>query len=191
MPKPKDENKIKVLFEASLRLVLQTGYADFRIASVAKEAGLATGTVYIYFKDKKALINALYQQLKGAKMEETFEGYSPELAFPKGFKLLWINYLKASLKHPERSLFIDQYQNSEILDDKSRSIKEAAYMPLYQYLQKAQDDLFIKNMPVEIMAASLMGSAKEVSRLYFGKTDQVDKDIVESCFEMAWQSIRR
>ncbi|MBK7429323.1 MAG: helix-turn-helix transcriptional regulator [Saprospiraceae bacterium] len=39
---------------------MKSGYTDLRMADVAKEAGMATGTLYIYFKNKEELINTLF-----------------------------------------------------------------------------------------------------------------------------------
>ena len=50
MPKAKDENKIEQIFKATLKLVSVEGFGGLRMSDVAKEAGMATGTLYIYFK---------------------------------------------------------------------------------------------------------------------------------------------
>jgi AcrR family transcriptional regulator len=49
MSRPRDENKIEVIYEATLKLVLETGFNGLKMADVAKAANLATGTLYIYF----------------------------------------------------------------------------------------------------------------------------------------------
>ena len=55
MPRIKDENKIQAIYQATLALVLKSGYAELNMAAVAKEAGIATGSIYTYFKNKEAL----------------------------------------------------------------------------------------------------------------------------------------
>ncbi len=60
MPRSKDETKVIAIFDATLSVVMKTGFNGLKMADVAKKAGLATGTVYLYFKNKEALINALY-----------------------------------------------------------------------------------------------------------------------------------
>ena len=68
MARVKDPSKIDRLFDAALRHVLETGYAGLKMAEVAKEAGVATGTIYTYFDGKADLINQLYRYLKQQKM---------------------------------------------------------------------------------------------------------------------------
>lgn len=69
MARVKDPAKIDRLFEAALHHVLETGYAGLKMAEVAREAGVATGTIYTYFGGKADLINQLYRHLKQQKRE--------------------------------------------------------------------------------------------------------------------------
>ncbi|MFM7485318.1 MAG: TetR/AcrR family transcriptional regulator, partial [Cytophagales bacterium] len=77
MARPRDENKIEPIYEATLRLVLKTGFNGLKMADVAKAAKLATGTLYIYFKNKEVLINELYSHLKKSKMAKMLEVFDP------------------------------------------------------------------------------------------------------------------
>ena len=191
MAKPRDEAKVEAIFKAALKLVLDTGFAGLKMSAVAQEARLATGTLYTYFNNKEDLINQLFRELKRAKMREVFENYDPALPFYEGFKILWYNYLKAGLKQPERNLFIEQYQRSDYLDAVSKALSENAYEPFYAFLEKAKTAQIIKNFPVEVMAAQLMGGANQVAKLYFRRSRHIDESVTDQCFEMAWHSIRK
>ena len=49
MPKLKDEQKLAAIQTAALRLVIRTGFSGLKIAEVAREAGIGTGTMYVYY----------------------------------------------------------------------------------------------------------------------------------------------
>lgn len=58
------EKKEKIL-SAAYDLFLENGYFDMNTSEIAKRAGLSTGTVYAYFKDKKdILLECLYKNGK-------------------------------------------------------------------------------------------------------------------------------
>src|SRR6476661_8768456 len=61
-PRP-GADKRAALLAAALRRIARTGLHDTPTAAVAREAGVAVGTLYLYFPSKEALINALYLQL--------------------------------------------------------------------------------------------------------------------------------
>ena len=191
MPKLRDEKKVQQIFQAALRQVLNTGYAGLKMSIVAQEAELATGTIYTYFDSKNHLINELFRELKRGKMEAVMRNYDPSGPFYEEFERLWKNFLKAGIEQPERNLFISQYQWSDYLDEISRSVSKAAYQPLYDLLRQAQLAKIVKDIPVEVMAAHLVGGANEVAKLYFGQPVESAQAIIDQCFEMAWRSIRK
>jgi AcrR family transcriptional regulator len=63
------------------------------MVDVAKAADLATGTLYIYFKNKEVLINELYYHLKKNKTLKMLEVFEVKDSFPVAFKKPWMNYL--------------------------------------------------------------------------------------------------
>ena len=55
MPKLKDEAKVSAIYEAALKVILDTGYVGLKMSQVAQEAGIATGTIYTYFKKQEGV----------------------------------------------------------------------------------------------------------------------------------------
>lgn len=51
------------ILDAARHVLVQKGYQDFRISEVAQTAGLASGTLYLYFKDKVALYGGVFMDL--------------------------------------------------------------------------------------------------------------------------------
>jgi AcrR family transcriptional regulator len=50
------------ILDAAVALFLDHGYEDTTVASVARSAGIATGTVYMYFASKEHLLEALHDE---------------------------------------------------------------------------------------------------------------------------------
>jgi AcrR family transcriptional regulator len=59
----KDDVKEKLILEKALSMISKIGLSGLKMSLLAKEVGVATGTIYIYFKDKKDLIDNLYVYL--------------------------------------------------------------------------------------------------------------------------------
>ena len=77
--KLRDDKKTEQIFGAALGLVKEKGLAGITMCEIAKEAGLATGTLYIYFKNKEELINILFAECRKASVENYFHQYNPHL----------------------------------------------------------------------------------------------------------------
>jgi len=67
------EERRQAILEATLTLFQGSGYEDVSMAAVARRAGVAKGTVYLYFKTKEELFIAL-QQTQYAAWFDTMDG---------------------------------------------------------------------------------------------------------------------
>lgn len=63
MARPKSEDKKQALLEAATQAIAQSGIAA-STAVIARNAGVAEGTLFRYFATKDELINTLYLHLK-------------------------------------------------------------------------------------------------------------------------------
>ncbi|WP_176086190.1 TetR/AcrR family transcriptional regulator [Martelella sp. HB161492] len=64
MARPISEEKRKAILAAATRLIASEG-TSVSTAKIARAAGVAEGTVFIYFASKDVLINALFLELEG------------------------------------------------------------------------------------------------------------------------------
>ncbi len=62
----KKNNKKDIIIDAAIKVFAGKGFYNAKVADVAKEAGVADGTIYIYFKNKDDLLISLFE----TKMEE-------------------------------------------------------------------------------------------------------------------------
>ena len=66
MSKPAEPNRREDILKAAREVFKQYGYEGARVDEIARCAGVAKGTVYLYFKSKRALLDALcdlYQEM--------------------------------------------------------------------------------------------------------------------------------
>jgi AcrR family transcriptional regulator len=66
MAKLADPNRREDILKAAREVFKQSGYAKAHVAEIAQRAGVAKGTVYLYFESKQAMLDALcdrYQEM--------------------------------------------------------------------------------------------------------------------------------
>jgi AcrR family transcriptional regulator len=190
MARPRDESKIEAIYDATLKLVLETGFNGLKMADVAKAAGLATGTLYIYFENKEVLINELYYHLKKNKTLKLLEVFDSKDSFPIAFKKLWMNYLNISLAEPERMQFIEQYTHTSYLTKKTKQQGDQLLAPLEDFLAGGIKQGLVKKLPLQLLLSQLMGPINEMVKLHYDKTLKITPALKEELFTMAWNSIK-
>lgn len=57
------EYRVQSIQEAAMRVIGRKGMNDATMADIAKEAGIAKGTIYLYFRDKESLFQELIRAM--------------------------------------------------------------------------------------------------------------------------------
>ncbi len=56
----RDPDKPQQIIEAAVRVFARKGYYNSRVSDIAREAGIAAGTIYLYFKTKDDILVTLF-----------------------------------------------------------------------------------------------------------------------------------
>lgn len=108
----KDDLKITSIFESTLKIVADVGLAGMNMAGVAKGAGLATGTIYRYFKSKEELLSALYQHVKVQFKHDVFEHDEAQESLKGSLRVVWTYYFMFLNDKKNESIFLQQFNRS-------------------------------------------------------------------------------
>ncbi len=57
----RDPDKPQQIIEAAVRVFARKGYYNSRVSDIAREAGIAAGTIYLYFKTKDDILVTLFR----------------------------------------------------------------------------------------------------------------------------------
>jgi TetR/AcrR family fatty acid metabolism transcriptional regulator len=66
----KSNGKRGLILDAAVRAFARDGYHQARMADVAREAGVAAGTIYLYFKSKDELLISIFEEKVQAFIED-------------------------------------------------------------------------------------------------------------------------
>ncbi|WP_209122041.1 TetR/AcrR family transcriptional regulator [Alkalihalobacillus sp. BA299] len=69
--------KYNQIIEAAVKVIAENGYHHAQVSKIAKEAGVADGTIYLYFKNKEDILISLFEEKMGRfvdKIQEKLEG---------------------------------------------------------------------------------------------------------------------
>src|SRR3989337_3762156 len=58
----RDPDKPQQIIEAAVRVFARKGYYNSRVSDIAREAGVAAGTIYLYFKTKDDILVTLFRE---------------------------------------------------------------------------------------------------------------------------------
>jgi TetR/AcrR family fatty acid metabolism transcriptional regulator len=70
MTSAKKQDKYNSILEGALQVFAEHGYHRSQVSRIAREAGVADGTIYLYFKRKEDILISLFREKLGELVEK-------------------------------------------------------------------------------------------------------------------------
>ncbi|OMP67498.1 TetR/AcrR family transcriptional regulator [Domibacillus epiphyticus] len=67
----KNKPKYHQIIDAAVIAIAENGYHQTQVSKIARQAGVADGTIYLYFKNKEDILISLFQEKMGSFVEKT------------------------------------------------------------------------------------------------------------------------
>lgn len=187
----KDANKVDVIFRASLDLIRKEGIAGVTMSKLAAKAGLATGTLYIYFSSKEELFRKLYEKLNRDSSARFMKGYEEGQPFLEGLKQVWMNYLWHRIRFHDESFFLEQYYRSPYISGDELQMAESLKTPVLQMIQRGKEEKVIReDADDEMLFLSMLGFIRELADEHVAGIYVLDNARIEKAFQISWEAIK-
>ncbi|HTQ65573.1 MAG TPA: TetR/AcrR family transcriptional regulator [Puia sp.] len=188
--KPRDDKKIRQVFDATLKIVNESGLSGITMSDIAKEAGLATGTVYIYFKNKIDLINSLYSECRKSSANVFFKDFDEHQPFKIGFGKIVSNIIKHRTGHFDEAVFMEQCNHSPFITETTKQASRQIMEPLFTLIEKGKKEQLIKPLDTRLLLIYMIGCINEVIKQYRYNHKKIDKQLTTSLFTLCWDGLK-
>jgi TetR/AcrR family fatty acid metabolism transcriptional regulator len=106
-------NKRERIIAAAAKLFGDKDYHDTTTAKIAESAGVAAGTIYIYFRSKEELLVAVFEEFLGKHMDRLREGVEREKTPRDKLMRLLVLGLQLMQDNPDSArIFLSQLRQS-------------------------------------------------------------------------------
>jgi AcrR family transcriptional regulator len=189
--RPRSEDKRNAILEAATRLFAERGLTDAPTSEISKQAGIAEGTLFTYFKTKDDLINALYRELKLELADAMMSDFPRKKNVRTRLRHVWDRYLNWGITNPKQRKVLAQLQVSEVLTKESKDAGGAPFVEFQTMIRDAiEQRVFRNDLPAELISRSLATLVEATIDLTVSKPSKVDK-YRDSGFQMFWAGITK
>ena len=186
----RDNKKIEAIYKATLALVKDRGLSGITMNDISKEAAIATGTLYIYFKSKEELIKELFQECRTKSMERYFAGIDSGASFEERLQTVFTNIITYKITHFEVSAFLEQSYHSPFVCITDLNKKQRALDPLFELVQEGILSGKIKPLERDLIVSFMFGIIHEmVKNSYFSKK-KLTSSAIPQLYVMFWDGVR-
>ena len=188
--KLKDDRKVIQIFRAALKLVAKKGLSGITMGDISREAGIATGTLYVYFKSKDELINALFATCRENSVQASFKSYNPDTPFKPGFRTIWMNILRYKLQNFEETIFLEQCYHSPFITAGTREKAQQLTAPFYELMERGKKEQLIKNADTGLLLTFMIGTMSELVKQTHYSGISLNRTRTNTTFELCWDALK-
>jgi AcrR family transcriptional regulator len=188
--KPSPDKKEQLLSSA-LKLFVAHGVGNTPTNAIAREAGVAAGTLFLYFPTKQDLIHELVLKI-GKEQSETIKSL-PGLSgsVREIFFSIWEGSIRWFLDNSAAYQYIRQVRDSGLIAEQVVRESEKFFDYYYIAIQKGLAEESIKAYPLELIGSLLYQDVVAVMDLILAQPDPVKQnEYIHFGFEAFWDGIK-
>jgi len=164
MPKRKGE-KYDAIINAAVKVFAKYGYHGAQVNKIAREAGVADGTIYLYFENKEDILISLFKEKMGKFIKKVAEAIENEPDSELQLLLL-VRYHFNHLEADKSLAVVTQIE----LRQSNLEIREGISEPLKKYFQVIEH---VVENGQEQGKFALGADTKTARKMVFGTLDEV------------------
>ena len=175
------------IFDATDRLMAKEGLHHLSMHKLAKEAGIAAGTIYLYFKSKDELLAQFARRVFNKFAVAIEEGFDESQSFFEQYRKMWWNIWHFLQENPTVLSNMNQYKSLPEFIEISSEMEHSCWK---QFCLKGQAANVLADLdPHMLFLLSLKTAMVVASDIKFLGTAVTDV-ILESVIERSWRAIQ-
>jgi AcrR family transcriptional regulator len=186
MSRPKSDEKRTAILEAATRVIVMQGLSAPTMG-IAKEAGVANGSLFTYFETKTDLFNQLFLELK-MEMATGAMNLPVDVEVREQFFHLWKKWMNWAVSNPHKRRALAQLSVSDEITPESRAAGHKMMAPVADLLERARARGPMHKVSMGFLVA-LMNSVAEATMDFMTHDPVNAKKHSKEGFDALWRML--
>jgi TetR/AcrR family fatty acid metabolism transcriptional regulator len=170
-------DKYQRILEAAVRVFAENGYHESTISQIAREAGVADGTIYLYFKSKDDILVHFFQ----FKTRQVFDGFREQVKRVDTTIDKLKNLIRRHLEEFQKDRFMailyqaETHRTHRLAEEQIREMAKMYHDLVSEIIEQGQQEGAIrKDLYVGLVKRMINGSVDEVINTWLHSDGQYD-----------------
>ena len=180
-------DKQREILNAALKLFVENGFHATPTSMIAKEAGVANGTLFHYYKTKDELIVALYTEIKTGLSKCILTGDTEGETMKDKWKRYFTTAIEWGVDNPKEFRFAQQFVSSPYLAMVSDELKKHSQLTI-DLIKEGIKAKILKPHEPELLNTILTSCVYAVNQYIVDSklTYPERKKVINKSFDMLW-----
>ena len=173
----RENDKYQRILEAAIKVFAEQGFFQSTIAQIAKEAGVADGTIYLYFKNKDDILVQFFNY----KAKQVFDGFREEVNMAENAVDKLRNLIRRHLAEfqRDRNMAIlyqfETHQSSRLAEEQIKEMSNMYLDIVAEIMEQGQQEgLIRKNLYLSLVKRFILGAVDEVINTWIHSGGEYD-----------------
>lgn len=171
-------DKRDAILKTALALFTERGFYGTPTAMISREAGVATGTLFFYFKTKEELIDTLYRQIKSQAAAALREGVDREPDVQTKIRKVGENALAWATTHPDEFRFMEQFAHSPFVSTTAHEEGMSHFLFLEKLVRDGVREGALRECDTGLLCSVLASSLSGLTARIMGSPDPGERAIL-------------
>ncbi|UCD82942.1 MAG: TetR/AcrR family transcriptional regulator [Desulfobacterales bacterium] len=170
-------NKYHLILEAAVKVFARQGFYQSTVAQIAKEAGVADGTIYLYFKNKDDILVQFFSY----RTKQVFDRFRAEVKKADNSLDKLRNLIRRHLTEFQRDrnmavvYQVETHQNSRLAESQIREMSQMYQDLISEIVELGQQEGSIrKDLYVGLVKRFILGAVDEVINTWLHSEKEYD-----------------
>ena len=165
-PAMSEPDKHQQIIEAAVRVFARNGYYNSRVADIAKEAGIAGGTIYLYFETKDEILVTLFREKMAEFVADVRKAIAAEGDAVAKLRRLITLHVQILEENPDLAevVQVELRQGQKFFRGASGAEVNAYFSLIASVLEEGvASGVFRKDLPVKLATKALFGAMDQMA----------------------------
>jgi AcrR family transcriptional regulator len=185
-------DKREKYLNAALKLFVSRGMQNTSTAEIAREAGTAAGTLFLYFPTKQDLINELVLKISQEEAATITSRLDASMPARDMFFTIWDGSIRWLLDHMDAYQFSQQVRDSGMIPEEVVLETGKQFSFYYNAIQKGLAEGSLKPLPPELIGGFLYQDIVAVMNYTRTQANPIKiEQTIQQGFEIFWDGISK
>ncbi|PSW13058.1 TetR/AcrR family transcriptional regulator [Photobacterium sanctipauli] len=183
-------DKKKRILKATEKLLAMYGFHGISMQMVAKEAGVAAGTIYRYFEDKDDLLQQLHDHILSYVANKISQNVSDEMPLEQRFRIIWLNIWNMTTQEDAPIINRGQFETLPRREShEQRLLEKKMFAKVDRLFNEGKACGLFKPLDNEILGVLSLESCACLARKHVNGVFKVNDAALDAAISASWDAI--